>query len=252
MFNAATTTYASPHTATSSRTIIVTAAPAAPAAASAPTVTYGGSSGWSVPYVSTVMTTVSTSTSILPIASSTAVCSPYMLSQEYVRLGAANDVAVVKKLQTFLNKYEGTSLVVDGIYKQVDFEAVKSFQRKYTLQILAPWGHSTPTGYVYMTTVAKINAIVCGQSIGCPVFTKKTDILSTHTDVPRVKNFLNQLLGTKLNDSQTMDAQTVAAIRKFQTKYKDFILKPIGLSSATGLWYESTMKQANTFMGCSL
>ena len=76
-------------------------------------------------------------------------------------MGVKNDPIEVKKLQKFLNKYEGFKLVVDGIYGTNTFNAVKVFQKKYSKDILDPSGLKNPTGFVYTATVKKINGIVC-------------------------------------------------------------------------------------------
>ena len=75
-------------------------------------------------------------------------------------MGTNNNPEEVKKLQTFLNQLEWERLEVDGIYKLVDQEAVKRFQKKYQNDILTPWNIQEPTGYVYKTTVKKINQIM--------------------------------------------------------------------------------------------
>ncbi|MCK5591217.1 MAG: lamin tail domain-containing protein, partial [Candidatus Pacebacteria bacterium] len=80
---------------------------------------------------------------------------------EYIQLGANNNSVEVEKLENFLNEFEGESLVVNGIYEQVDYEAVKRFQMKYREDILDPWTHDESTGYVYITTKKKINEIYC-------------------------------------------------------------------------------------------
>ncbi|MES2986254.1 MAG: BspA family leucine-rich repeat surface protein [Patescibacteria group bacterium] len=229
---------------TTDEVVVATPAPAVVTQPSS-TVTYG--SGYVASYVS--------NTSPIKISVPTAqnVCQAYIGGDRLIKRGIKNNIDDVKKIQTFLNTYEGGNLVVDGEFKVVDEQAVRNFQTKYKTQILSPWGLSASTGVVYVTTKAKMNAIVCGQNFGCPVFTKKTDSTSNHGDVPRVKNFLNQILGLQLNtQSQSMDSATVQAISTFQTRYKDFVLKPLGLTKSTGLWYESTMKQANAFMGCNL
>lgn len=79
---------------------------------------------------------------------------------QYIHINRHNDSDEVKKLQKFLNKFEGENLTVDGIYKPEDMEAVKRFQIKYADKILAPWGITKPTGYVYKTTVKMINEII--------------------------------------------------------------------------------------------
>jgi YVTN family beta-propeller protein len=226
----------------------------------------GGSSGGSSSFVAPTTSNISTTTvatsskSIYVVENPIKVpltknnlCTPYILPSAYIALGKDNNSTYVQKIQSFLNTYEGAHLVVDGIYKKEDMTAVQVFQMKYKTQILSPRNIAQPTGVVAKTTLAKINAIVCGQSLGCPVFTKSTDLKSIHSDVPRIKNFLNQIIGTNLNtNTQSMDLATMRAISSFQTLYKDFILKPLGLPRATGLWYASTMKQANTFMGCEV
>jgi len=80
---------------------------------------------------------------------------------EYIKLGDDNNPVEVKKLETFLNEFEGENLVVDGIYEQVDFDAVSRFQEKYMGDILSPWSHNAATGYVYLTTKKKINELYC-------------------------------------------------------------------------------------------
>jgi peptidoglycan hydrolase-like protein with peptidoglycan-binding domain len=79
---------------------------------------------------------------------------------QYIHIDRQNDASEVMKLQKFLNKFEGEELVVDGVYKKVDYEAVKRFQRKYADKVLAPWGITEPTGYVYKKTVEVINNIL--------------------------------------------------------------------------------------------
>ena len=83
---------------------------------------------------------------------------PYLSS--FVKLGGKNNTEDVKKLQSFLNDFEGEKLVIDGIYKSTDFTAVKRFQKKYTREILTYWNINTPTGYVYITTTEMINKLV--------------------------------------------------------------------------------------------
>ncbi len=81
-------------------------------------------------------------------------------------IGAANNSTDVANLQKFLNQFEGAKLTVNGAYDASTIEAVKSFQAKYASEILAPWGISTPTGNVFITTRVKIDEISCGKSIG--------------------------------------------------------------------------------------
>jgi hypothetical protein len=80
---------------------------------------------------------------------------------EYIRFGADNNPVEVKKLERFLNEFEEENLEVNGVYELVDFNAVERFQTKYLEDILSPWNHLKPTGYVYITTKKKINEIYC-------------------------------------------------------------------------------------------
>jgi len=83
--------------------------------------------------------------------------SNYLL--EYIKINADNNPAEVKKLERFLNEFEGENLPVNGIYEQADFDAVSRFQKKYKEDILDPWNYDKATGYVYITTRKKINEL---------------------------------------------------------------------------------------------
>ncbi|MBX4181388.1 hypothetical protein KW807_00815, partial [Candidatus Parcubacteria bacterium] len=53
----------------------------------------------------------------------------------------------------------------NGVFDQATKQAVEAFQLKYSSEVLAPWGISAPTGYVYITTLGKINQLLCGTGI---------------------------------------------------------------------------------------
>lgn len=89
-------------------------------------------------------------------------CVKYLNS--YIKLGGINDTNEVRKLQTFLNKYEGEDLEVNGVYDNKTAEAVNRFQLKYRADILDPWGSQIPTMFVYYTTQKKVNEIVCERA----------------------------------------------------------------------------------------
>jgi hypothetical protein len=174
------------------------------------------------------------------------------LLTQSIQLGANNDPEEVKKLQTFLNDFENESLVVDGLYKTEDFEAVKRFQTTHS-SILSFWNLSTPTGLVYISTRNKINSIYCEQAKGidCPYFTEAANIGTTHNEVPRIKDFLNRVVGTSLDiQSNLYDIATSDAVRLYQQRNISRILAPWGLTTPTGFWYQSTMKVANDDVGC--
>lgn len=112
----------------------------------------GGSSGGSG-YVGQVL---GASTAV-PFA-----CPLYL--REYIRLGRNNNPVEVRKLQAFLNVFEGEHLAITGVYTQADFEAVERFQSQYLRDVLNPWGISGPTGYVFITTRLAINNVYCYRS----------------------------------------------------------------------------------------
>lgn len=89
-----------------------------------------------------------------------AVCKP--LINKYLRFGSKNDAEQVKLLQRFLKEKDGSYKgVVNGVFDKATDTAVRAFQKKYAKDVLEPWGHKSPTGYVYITTSRKINALNC-------------------------------------------------------------------------------------------
>ncbi len=89
-------------------------------------------------------------------------CKPYLTAN--IRPGRNNDKEQVKKLEKFLNEYEGEKLVVGGIYDAADVAAVKRFQEKYADEILKPFGLNSPTGLVLSSTRKKINDLYCQKT----------------------------------------------------------------------------------------
>ncbi len=78
---------------------------------------------------------------------------------EYINYGAENNPEEVERLQVFLNEYLHEDIPVTGYYGDMTLELVNRFQMKHANEILAPWGITEPTGYVYKTTRRKINDI---------------------------------------------------------------------------------------------
>jgi|GEM_PF-4509800 len=106
---------------------------------------------------------------------------------EYLKIGEKNNPVEVLKLQTFLKDYEGFSnLKVTGVFDQETFDAVSSFQKKYSADVLSPWGLDGPTGYVYITTKKKINEIYC-----------KTPLPLTTEQLEEINAFKNSYGGNK-------------------------------------------------------
>jgi uncharacterized repeat protein (TIGR01451 family) len=79
-----------------------------------------------------------------------------------------NDAADVMRLQTFLNEYIQAGLPVTGYFGPLTEKAVRAFQDKHADQVLAPWGLTASTGFVYLTTQRWINLIHC-SALNIPV-----------------------------------------------------------------------------------
>ncbi|HMO78495.1 MAG TPA: peptidoglycan-binding domain-containing protein [Candidatus Paceibacterota bacterium] len=102
---------------------------------------------------------------VLGAATSAAQCG--VLIFDYLRLGQAANNWEVMKLQMFLTG-QGFFTPATGIFDTTTDANVRLFQAKYPAEILAPWGITEPTGYVYKTTLWKLNNIVCPGSQAMP------------------------------------------------------------------------------------
>lgn len=87
-----------------------------------------------------------------------ALCSDPLIGP--ISYGANNDSEEVQKLEEFLAS-QGNAVEADGIYGASEFAAVKAFQEEYRGTILDPWGINNPTGYVFTTTIKKIEEVAC-------------------------------------------------------------------------------------------
>ncbi|MDB5225503.1 MAG: exported protein of unknown function [Candidatus Adlerbacteria bacterium] len=90
------------------------------------------------------------------------VCSTPLL-YTFMRMGGKNDTEEVKLLQTFLGAHMNTTVAVTGLFGVETDAVVKKFQSQYADEVLAPWGLSEPTGWVYKLTQWKINQITCAE-----------------------------------------------------------------------------------------
>ncbi len=85
----------------------------------------------------------------------------------------------------------------------------------------------------------------------CPHFTKYYKQGESGGEIPKIQTFLkDQGLYYGAIDgyySEELDR----AVRAFQAKYADEILKPWNLSAPTGYWYKTTRKKANYLAGCA-
>lgn len=92
---------------------------------------------------------------------------PFLL--DYMQIGAENDSWEVTKLQMFLSIVMGFDTPITGEFDAATDASVKLFQELYQSEVLDPWfdlgivPHNQPTGFVYKTTLWKINKIVCSD-----------------------------------------------------------------------------------------
>jgi peptidoglycan hydrolase-like protein with peptidoglycan-binding domain len=178
------------------------------------------------------------------------VCLPHITT--YIHYGAENNTDDVRKLETFLNDKQGEFLVVDGVYGVEDLAAVKRFQKKYASEVLGVWGLSEPTGYVYRTTLMKINSFYCDQSLTCPAFTEYNSRTenSTSTEVAKTKTLLSELGFYSGVINNTFDTSLNTSLKSFQETFSETMLKPWGLVYGTGYKYKTTNKFLNMLVGC--
>ena len=80
----------------------------------------------------------------------------------YLSVYRNNDPVEMLKLQTFLKEHEDLDVKLSGVFDSATIIAVREFQVRYSIDILAPWGLSGPTGNVSITTRHKINDLYCG------------------------------------------------------------------------------------------
>ena len=85
----------------------------------------------------------------------------------------------------------------------------------------------------------------------CPHFTKYHKVGDTGGEVPKIQIFLkDQGLYYGALDG-TYNKAVDEAVRAFQAKYANEILRPWGLTAPTGRWYKTTRKKANELAGCA-
>lgn len=86
-----------------------------------------------------------------------------MYLTSYLKEGQENPTDQVVRLQLFLNTF-GFTTNVTGTFDASTTEAVRNFQVRYATEVLLPWKLATGTGFVFKTTRATINNIVCPGS----------------------------------------------------------------------------------------
>jgi hypothetical protein len=97
------------------------------------------------------------STSTIPSTTSIS-CSALLTS--YMRIGMKNNSSQVTLLQIFL-KTQGYAVSVTGVFDSATLAGVNQFQIDHAADVLAPWGITQATGFVYETTLHEINKLSC-------------------------------------------------------------------------------------------
>jgi hypothetical protein len=126
---------------------------------------------------------------VLGAATSAPSMCPFLV--DFMQMGIENDKMEVTKLQIFLNVFRGmfggTENPIDGVFGATTDANVKAFQEHFKAEVLTPWftrgivPNDRPTGFVYKTTLWKINSIVCPDYAILPDFTGED--LTTNVDL---------------------------------------------------------------------
>ena len=171
----------------------------------------------------------------------------------------------VKKVQKFLKDQGLFKGEITGYFGPITKEAVKKFQEKYKEEILKPWGLDEGTGWWYKTTMEKANKLLgCKPdnfheskgsdveiSFGqCPVFKSPLAYGDRGKEVLKLQKFLRKFGFLEVDPTGYFGPLTLRAVKRFQWKYKDEILKPWNLDRPSGWWYLSSIKKANEILGC--
>jgi Putative peptidoglycan binding domain len=153
-------------------------------------VSTGGSASTS-PVVSNSSTTtapaVTTTAPVEPLAACNLITNPLSITSQ-------NDPVQVTLLQQLLNKFENAGLTVNGTFDQATLAAVKAFQLKYQTDVLAPWGSTLPSGFVYITTRKKLNELNCNAAQ--PLTAGDLAIINAYKQLTAGGNAGNPTVGT--------------------------------------------------------
>ncbi len=189
-------------------------------------------------------------------------CSEISFNRDLSRGMSGNDV---KCLQVFLNGFSDTKLALSGVgapgeetsyFGALTERAVIRFQEKYAQDILIPWGITEGTGYVGKTTRAKINELrgeleseTDKDQIVCSFFSNNLYFgLTDNQEVGCLQQFLKDQ-GSEIYPEGLITGNfltlTERAVIRFQGKYKDEILTPLGLEKGTGYVGPSTRSKIN-------
>ncbi len=158
-------------------------------------------------------------------------------------------ITEVKLLQKHMNRLGFRSGPEDGIFGPITESAVKRMQASLGVRV---------DGIVGPETRSAINHS-CGEeeeeldpSISkCPVFTKYHRRGDRGGEVAKIQKFLRDVVKVYRGKVDGIfGEETFQAVKRFQEKYRDRILKPWGMTRASGRWYQSTKNTANFLSGC--
>jgi hypothetical protein len=131
----------------------------------------------------------------LVLGAATSQC-PFLV--DYMQMGVDNETLEVMKLQAFLNIFRsmfgGTENPITGTFGEVTDANVKAFQQHFKTEILDPWynlgivPHDRPTGFVYKTTLWKINSLVCSEAVTLPELEGETLQSNTAMDAAPIRD----------------------------------------------------------------
>ena len=193
-------------------------------------------------------------------------CAPLLTKSLYANR-STNDTAEIRKLQTFLAG-QGYDLEINGKYDNLTISAVNQFQEKYAADILVPVNETRGTSNVISFTRKKINAIACSgtpkpsvkpvatatstpKAVSTACFTSNLKEGSKGSEVTKMQDFLKKQGYYPGAVNGSFDKATTTAVKAFQGAYVKEILTPIDETKPTGLWLESSHKQANKLSGCA-
>ena len=172
------------------------------------------------------------------------------------------DVMALKKI---INLEFNTPLDGSATFTTNTANDIKKLQEKYAVDILIPNGLSSGTGFVGLSTIAKLNQLAAKHYILLDSFTLPKisnekiyfaitlQLGSSGDDVSLLKIALNSDKDTKIitNSAEVtniFDLATQIAVIKFQEKYANEILVPSGLTRGTGIVGPSTRKKLNSIL----
>jgi hypothetical protein len=199
-------------------------------------------------------------------ASVTAVSSGSVFTRNLTVGSSGQDVMALKKIISIeLN----TTIDTSASFTTNTANDVAKFQEKYAVEILIPNGLSSGTGFVGVSTRAKLNQLAPKYYVKLSdftvpattastlknVFTRTLQLGSTGDDVSLLKIILNSDPDTALNpknSTNVFDSATEIAVNKFQEKYASEILAPTGLTSGVNVVGPATRKKLNSIINSIL